>query len=215
MDDRTLKQIVEEELEWEPSIDANDIGVGVENGIVHLTGYVATYSQKIDAEAAVKRVKGVRGYVEDLQIRPFAQAHSDESLALCVANVIDWDSAIPRGAIKAKVEKGFVTLTGEVAWQYQRAAAENVVRPLHGVRGVISLIDLKPRIEAKDVKKRIEQALLRQSEFDAGRIRVSVDGDKVRLDGKVRAWFERDLAERAAWAAPGVKTVEDNVTVGV
>src|SRR6185503_14371460 len=115
MEDKALKRLVQAELDWDPSFDANDIGVGVENGIVHLTGYVATYSQKIDAEAAVKRVKGVRGYVEDLQIRPFAQAHSDESIALRVANVIDWDTAIPKGAIKAKVEKGFVTLTGEVA----------------------------------------------------------------------------------------------------
>jgi len=213
MDDKALKRLVQAELDWDPSFDANDIGVGVENGIVHLTGYVATYAQKIDAEAAVKRVKGVRGYVEDLQVRPFAQPFSDEAIATRVANVIDWDSTIPKGAIKAKVEKGYVTLLGKVNRQHERAAAENVVRPLEGVRGVISLIELESQMQASDVKKRIEEAMARQGKLDAEHIQVTVDGDKVRLEGRVRAWFERDVAERAAWAAPGVTIVEDNVIV--
>jgi len=215
MDDKTLKKQVQDELEWDPSFDANDVGIAVENGIVRLTGYVATYAQKFDVEAAVKRVNGVRGYVEDLQIRPFAQPFSDESIATRVANVIDWDTTVPKGAVKAKVEKGYVTLTGKLTWQFEKTAAENVVRNLQGVRGVTNLIEVKPRIQPADVKKRIEDALSRQATTDAGRIRVTVDGDKVRLDGKVRAWFERELAETAAWSAPGVASVEDKVSVGV
>jgi len=214
MDDKALKKQVQDELEWDPSFDANDIGIAVENGIVRLTGYVATYAQKFDVEAAVKRVNGVRGYVEDLQIRPFAQPFSDESIAMRVANVIDWDTTVPKGAVKAKVEKGYVTLTGKLTWQFEKTAAENVVRNLQGVRGVTNLIEVKPRIQPADVKKRIEDALSRQAATDAGRIRVTVDGDKVRLDGKVRAWFERELAETAAWSAPGVASVEDKVSVG-
>jgi len=214
MEDKALKKQVQDELEWDPTFDANDIGIAVENGIVRLTGYVATYAQKFDVEAAVKRVNGVRGYVEDLQIRPFAQPFSDESIAMRVANVIDWDTTVPKGAVKAKVEKGYVTLTGKLTWQFEKTAAENVVRNLQGVRGVTNLIEVKPRIQPADVKKRIEDALSRQAATDAGRIRVTVDGDKVRLDGKVRAWFERELAETAAWSAPGVASVEDKVSVG-
>jgi len=214
MEDKALKKQVQDELEWDPTFDANDIGIAVENGIVRLTGYVATYAQKFDVEAAVKRVNGVRGYVEDLQIRPFAQPFSDESIAMRVANVIDWDTTVPKGAVKAKVEKGYVTLTGKLTWQFEKTAAENVVRNLQGVRGVTNLIEVKPRIQPADVKKRIEDALSRQAATDAGRIRVTVDGDKVRLDGKVRAWFERELAETAAWSAPGVASVEDKVSGG-
>lgn len=215
MDDKTIKTLVMDELEWEPSIDSNDIGVAVQDGIVKLSGFVANYAQKLDAETAVKRVKGVRGYVEDLEVRPFAQPFTDEALATRIANVIDWDTTIPKGQIKAKVEKGYVTLSGQVEWQYQRTAAENVVRPLQGVRGVSNQVTVKARVQANDVKKRIEDALARQAELEASKIRVTIDGGKVRLDGKVRAWFERDLAERAAWAAPGVTVVEDNVSVGL
>jgi osmotically-inducible protein OsmY len=215
MDDKALKKLVQAELEWDPSFDANDIGVAVESGIVSLSGYVATYAQKLDVESAIKRVKGVRGYVEDIQIRPFAAASSDESIATRVANLIDWDTTIPKNSVKAKVANGYVTLTGKVAWQFERTAAENKVRALDGVRGITNLIEVKPRVQPTDVKKRIEDALARQAELEASSIRVTVDGDKIRLEGKVRAWFERDIAERAAWAAPGVTGVDDRITVGV
>lgn len=215
MDDKSLKRLVEDELEWDPSFDANDIGVAVENGIVRLSGYVATFAQKFDVEAAVKRVNGVRGYVEDLQVRAFAQPYSDEAIAAQVANAIDWNAAVPKGAVKAKVDCGYVTLSGKVNWQYQKTAAENAVRPLAGVRSVVNTIEVKPHVQPGDIKKRIEDALARQAASDAGRIRVTVDGDTVRLEGRVRAWFERDLAERAAWSAPGVTTVEDKVSIGV
>jgi osmotically-inducible protein OsmY len=215
MDDKALKKLVETELEWEPSIDAADVGVTVENGIVRLLGHVATYAQKVAAENAVKRIKGVRGYVEDIEVRPFTQTYTDEGIATRVANVLDWAVTFPKGAVKAKVENGYVTLTGELEWQYQRMAAEQAVRPLQGVRGVNNAITVKPRVQAADIKRRIEAALERQADLEADKIRVTVDGEKVKLEGKVRAWFERDTIERAAWAAPGVKSVEDRITVGV
>jgi len=215
MEDKTLRRLVQEELDWQPSIDAADIGVTVEQGIVHLVGHVSNYAQKVAAEKAVKRVKGVRGFVEDLQIRLSPEPYTDEAVAARVANLIDWDVTIPKGAVQVQVEKGYVTLTGQVDWQYQRVAAEQGVRRLQGVRGLSNQIAVKPHLQASDVKRRIEDALGRQAELEANMIRVTVDGDKVRLDGKVNAWFERDIAERAAWAAPGVRSVEDHVSIGV
>ncbi|WP_091740704.1 BON domain-containing protein [Phenylobacterium immobile] len=214
MDDKALKKSVTAELEWTPSIDAADIGVTVENGIVRLTGHVANYAQKIAAENAVKRVKGVRGLVEDLEIRAFVETYTDEAIAARVANMLDWDVTVPKDTVKVKVENGFVTLTGQVDWQYQRSAAEQGVRRLQGVRGFSNQVQLKPHVQASDVKRRIEAALERQAEVEADKISISVDGGKVRLDGKVRAWFERDIIERAAWAAPGVSAVEDRVSIG-
>jgi len=213
MDDKALKKLVTDELEWEPSIDSADIGVTVENGIVRLVGHVANYAQKNIAEHAVKRVKGVRGFVEDLEVRPFAKAFTDEGIAGAVANLLEWDVTIPKDAIKVKVENGVVTLSGDVNWAYQRQAAEQSIRRLQGVRGVANLIMVKPQAQASDIKRRIEAALERQAEIEADKVHVTVDGDKVKLTGKVRAWFERDIIERAAWAAPGVKAVEDQVTI--
>lgn len=215
MDDKVLKGLVEDELDWEPSVDAVDIGVAVEKGIVHLSGRVSSYMQKVAAETAVKRVKGVRGYVEDLEIRPEGAGYSDTAIAARAANVLDWDATVPAGAVTVKVEGGIVTLSGKVDWQYQRSAAENGVRPLAGVRGVINQIQVRPVIQAGDIKRRIEDALERQAEVEADKIRVTVTGDKVRLDGRVKAWFERDIAERAAWSAPGVRHVEDHVSIGL
>lgn len=213
MDDKALKNLVVDELEWEPSLDAADIGVTVENGIVRLVGHVASYAQKMTAETAVKRIKGVRGYVESLDVRLTARTFSDEGIANAVANLLEWDVTVPKDAIKVKVENGLVTLTGEVKWAYQRQAAEQSIRRLQGVRGVVNAITVKPQAQASDIKRRIEAALERQAELESDKIHVTVDGDKVKLDGKVRAWFERDIIERAAWAAPGVRSVDDRVTV--
>jgi osmotically-inducible protein OsmY len=214
MDDKALKKLITDELEWEPSIDAADIGVTVENGIVRLVGHVPNFAQKGVAETAVKRVKGVRGYVEDLEIRPFAKSYTDEGIANAVANLLEWDVTIPKNAIKVKVDNGVVTLSGDVHWAYQRMAAEQSIRRLQGVRGVANMIVIKPQAQASDIKRRIEEALERQADLEADKVHVTVDGDKVKLDGKVRAWFERDIIERAAWAAPGVKAVDDRVTIG-
>jgi osmotically-inducible protein OsmY len=215
MEDKILKTLVEDELAFQPSIDAVDIGVIVDRGIVRLTGHVTNYAQKSAAENAVKRVKGVRGYVEDLEVRPFENPQSDESIAARVANLIDWDVTLPKGAIKVKVEGGVVALSGDVEWAYQRAGAETGVRRLPGVRALVNTITVKPRISAGDIKRRIEQALERQAEVEAGHISVAVDGGQVKLAGHVRAWYERDIIERAAWSAPGVQAVDDRVTIGV
>jgi len=213
--DKLLKELVQDELDWEPSVDAADIGVIVENGVVRLTGRVPTYAQKYATEMAVKRVKGVRGIVEDLEVAPFKQTTSDESIAERLANSFDWDASIPKNAVKIKVENGYVTLSGEVKWQYQRLAAESRARNLYGVRHVLNLITVKARVQVPDLKRRIEDALKRQAELEADRITVTVLGDKVQLTGKVKAWSEREAIERAVWAAPGVTTVEDNVHIGL
>lgn len=214
MDDSTLKQTVEDELAWEPSVDAAAISVAVKDGIVHLTGHVGRYAEKVSTENVVKRLRGVRGFVDDLVVRPFAETYSDQAIAEHVANVMDWDAVVPKGAVKARVEDGWVTLSGETRWNYQRFAAEQSVKRLHGVRGVTNSIVVTPDVHPIDVKKRIEEALERQAVIDADRVRITVDGDRVRLDGKVRAWFEREAIEKAVWAAPGVKLVDDRVTVG-
>lgn len=215
MEDNAIKKLVLDELEWEPSVDAADVGVTVEKGIVRLTGHVATYSERVAAEAAVKRVKGVRGFVQDLEIRPYTPAFGDEAVAARVANVLDWAVSVPKDCVKCKVDNGMVTLTGEVKWNYQRTAAEQAVRPLGGVRGLINQITVKPTVQASGIKRQIEAALHRQAQLEADQVQVTVDGDKVRLDGSVKAWFERAAIERAAWAAPGVRSVEDHIRVSI
>jgi len=215
MADNIVKKLVEDELQFQPSVDTAHIGVSVDNGIVHLSGHVPTFAQKAAVEAAVKRVKGVRGYVEDLIVMPHADLHSDDAIAAQVANVLDWDALLPKGAVKVKVEKGWVTLTGDLEWAYQRIAAESGLRRLHGVRGVTNLIMIRPKASPRDIQQRIEQALERQAEVEARGITITVDdAGNVRLDGKVRAWHQREAIERAAWAAPGVTGVDDHVTVG-
>lgn len=215
MQDKIIQEMVRDEIEWEPSIDAADVGVTCENGIVTLTGHVANYLQKSAAETAVKRVRGVRGFVDRMEVRVLANTDTDEAIAGRVANMIDWHVSVPKNTVKVKVENGLVTLSGKVDWNYQRTAAEQGVRALHGVRGLLNLIEVKPQVQVADIKRRIESALARQADLDANRIKVSVEGGKVRLEGAVHAWFERDLAEQAAWAAPGVIAVEDRVAVSV
>lgn len=213
MEDRVLKSMIQDELDWQPSIDSTDIGVTVESGIVHLTGRVADYAQQCAAEIAVKRIKGVRGYVDDLEIRRAPSPDTDEAIAERVANLIDWDVTMPHGAVKVKVAQGVVTLTGEVPWAHQRDAAEKGVRRLTGVRGLNNLVSVKPTVAASDVKRRIESALSRQASLEAAGVSVAVDGAHVRLTGAVHSFPEREIIERAAWAAPGVTGVDDQVAV--
>ena len=214
MDDMSIKRLVENELEWEASLDAADIGVLVEHGVVTLNGHVSKYVEKVTAEQVAKRLKSVRGVVNRLEVRPAGVLDGDEDIARRAANLVEWDVTIPEGAVKVAVSKGFVTLSGEVPWHYQRTAAEHAVRRLNGVTGVSNQIAVKPHVQAADIKRRIEEALDRQADIEAARIRVSVEGDKVRLEGSVRAWFERNAIEEAAWSAPGVRQVDDRVTVG-
>lgn len=214
MGDYELKQSVEEELDWEPSIDATDIGVAVENGVVTLMGHVSSYLQKSTAERVVSRIKGVRAIAQDLEVRyPGASKNTDDQLAQRAANIIDWNSHMPSGAIQSRVQEGYVTLTGEVDWRYQSNQAYDAVKSLDGVRGVTNKIKLKPKISASNVKDRIEKALVRNAETDSDNISVSVTGSTVTLNGKVDTWHDREIAENAAWAAPGVSSVKDNISI--
>ena len=216
MSDNALRQDIVDELEFEPSIDAAEIGVAVKNGIVTLSGHVATYAEKITAESVVRRVKGVKGIAEELEVRP-AGTHrtADDEIAKRAVETIKWSTSVPEGAVQVMVQKGWVTLSGEVSWWYQKTAAVDAVNGLAGVTGVSNHIDIKPRASAGDVRKRIEDAFRRNAEVEAQAIKIDVLADgKVRLEGKVQLWSERSAAERAAWSAPGVKTVEDRITVG-
>jgi osmotically-inducible protein OsmY len=214
MSDVSLRQDVLDELEFDPTVDAARIGVAVDKGVVTLTGHVGSYAEKVAAERIVQRVKGVRGIAQEIEVRyPSEKRDNDDQVAERAAKILDWDATIPPGKVKVKVEKGWVTLNGEVEWQYQRVAAELAVRKLSGVLGVTNIIAVRPRLDAANVKHRIEDALKRNAELEAEGIRVAVTGSKVTLEGKVRAWHERGVAERAAWAAPGVIAVEDRLIV--
>ena len=216
MSDKTLKQAVEDELEWEPSIDAEHIGVTAEDGVVTLTGHVGSYSEKFTAEKAAKRVKGVRAIAQEIEIRfPNDKKTSDDQIAKRALDIIAWDSTIPKDKVQVKVQSGFVTLSGQVDWHYQRADAEYAVRKLVGIKGLSNEILIKPTAQASDVKQLIETALKRNAELEAGAIKVSVLNGRVTLDGKVKAWYERDLAERTAWSAPGVISVEDHINIAL
>jgi osmotically-inducible protein OsmY len=216
MNDGTLRQDIIDELDFEPSIDAADIGVAVENGIATLTGHVSTYAQKLTVEDVVRRVKGVKGFAQEIEVRPFGTHRTaDDEIAKRAVNTINWNTSVPDGVVQVKVQDGWITLTGKVEWQYQKTAAANAVCDLAGVVGVSNQIEIKQRASTFDVKKRIEDALKRNAEIEAQAIKVNVmDGGKVRLEGRVHAWSERSAAERAAWSAPGVHAVEDRLTIG-
>lgn len=214
-----LQHDVQEELEWEPSLDASRIGVAaIQPGVVTLTGTVATYVEKVSAERAAKRVSGVRAVANDIEVRPIgSMKRTDTDIAQAVLRALEWDIAIPHEKIKARVNDGWVILDGEVALQFQRAAAENAVRRLSGVRGVTNqiLLQVRPSVQPAEVKDRIEAAFRRSADIDARRIQVDAKDSMITLRGKVRSWAERDEAEQAAWAAPGVLAVKDELVVGI
>jgi len=215
MTDRELKKNVSDALEFDPSIDANHIGVAVDRGIVTLTGHVPSYGQKTQVEEVVRRVKGVRGIAQEIEVRFFGQApNSDEDIAGRALNMINWNTFVPDDAVQVKVQDGWVTLTGRLQWQFQRQEAENAVRKLSGIVGVTNRIELIPQVSSADVKTRIENALKRNAEIEAGAIRVQVSGEgEVRLEGQVHDFSERTAVERAAWSAPGVRKVDDQLLV--
>lgn len=214
-DDVFLRNDILAELEWEPSLNAAGIGVAVDNGIVTLTGHVRTYAEKLKAEQVVKRVKGVRAIAEEIEVRPVhSHTHADDEIAKRALNMLNWDVMVPAEDVQVKVQQGWVTLSGAVDWQYQRTAAEDDVRKLSGVLGVTNLITIKPRTQGEDLKERIEDALKRNAVIEAHNIAVKVDGGgHVTLEGKVHGWHEREVLETAVWAAPGVKSIDDRVTV--
>lgn len=215
MDDKALRQNVMDELEFEPAVDATHIGVAVEKGVVSLSGHVSSYAEKLAAEKAVKRVKGVRALAEGLKVR-FAsdKKTNDDEIAHRALTILKWNAVVPQNAVMVKVQDGWITLSGEVDWQHQRLTAENLVRRLSGIQGVLNSITLKHQVQPQDVKHKIENALRRNAEVQAQQIHVSVeDGRAVALDGDVHDWEERDAIERAAWSVPGVTRIIDRLRI--
>jgi len=214
MTDQSLKQSVLDELAWDPSVTEAHIGVTARDGVVTLTGHVASYAERCAVEHAVSRVSGVRAIAEELEIRYLYDFdHGDEYIAKQALNVLAWDLSVPKDKVKVKVEKGWITLSGDVNWYYQKHAAEMDVRKLLGVMGLSNQITIKPSVQASDVRKKIKAAFERNAEFEAKNIAVSIDGGEVTLSGKVDSYYERTLAENTAWSAPGVTLVHDLITI--
>ncbi|SDA28970.1 Osmotically-inducible protein OsmY, contains BON domain [Methylobacterium sp. UNC378MF] len=215
MGDKLIRQNVIDELDFEPSVEAAHIGVAVDKGIVTLTGHVGTYAQRVAAEKAVRKVRGVRGIVEEIEVR-FAGGTPprDEDLAQRAVQMLDWSATVPRNAVQVQVQGGWVTLTGKVDWQYQKEEAYRSIRRLAGVVGIINRIEVSPKASVPEIRSKILAALKRNAELEADAITVTVKDAKVVLEGTVNAWYERRLAENAAWSAPGVRAVEDRLTLG-
>jgi hyperosmotically inducible protein len=215
MNELKLRDDILDELAYEPVVDPAHIGVAVDRNIVTLSGHVASYAQKLAAIAAARRVKGVHGIVDEIEVRTASDAQmSDDEIASRAINVLSWDSVVPSETIQVTVRDGFVTLTGKVNWYYQRTSAERDIRKLSGVRSVINNIEIEPHAKADNVKMKIEAALKRHAEVEAKDIRVTVrDEDEVLLEGKVQSWDEKRAVENAAWSAPGVKNVRDRLTI--
>ena len=210
-----LRQDVLDELDFEPSINAAHIGVGVNAGVVTLTGFVSSYREKLAAERAARRVKGVKAIAEGIEVRlPSDKKTADDEIAGRVVDILKWRVGFPADRITVKVEKGLVTLTGDVDWQFQKTEAEAAVHHLTGIVGVANLIQVRSPVHDAEVKEKIQNALRRSAELDASQITVQAEGEgRVVLGGKVHAWYERDLAEQAAWAAPGVTAVVDHILI--
>ena len=202
------------ELKWDPSIQADQIGVSVQDGVVTLSGQVDSHAQKWSAERAAMRVLGVQALAVALQVvLPGDARRSDEDIARTAVKALKWMTSLPRDAVRVSVENGWITLTGEVTWEYQRQSATEALRHLMGVTGISNQLALQPALHATAVKADIEAALRRRAQVDADQIRVGVAGSEVTLTGEVGSWTERELARHAAWGAPGVRQVLDQMVV--
>lgn len=214
--DAQLQRDVIDELRWDPAVGAAEIGVAVRNGVITLSGQLDSYAKKYAAVRAAERVAGVRAIAEDLTvILAGSYKGTDTDLAHAVASTLTWDVQVPNDKVKARVDDGWVWLEGEIDWQFQSIAAERAIRNLSGVRGVTNLLQVKKRPSSPDVKQRIESAFKRHAELDSKQIAVEAIDGRVTLRGKVRSWAERQDAELAAWAAPGVTKVEDELLVQI
>lgn len=214
MTDKELQRNVQGALDWEPSVDAADIGVSVDDGVVTLRGDVRSYPEKTTAERVAFGVYGVKAVANDINVRLVdAAKRTDTEIAQAALSALKWNALVPEDRITLSVSNGWVTLKGHATWDYQRVAAGKAVRDLTGVCGVSNLIAVDPHVSAADVKNKIEAALKRSAEVDARRINVAVTDSKVTLSGNVHSWFERNEARHAAWSAPGVREVDDRIAV--
>jgi len=213
--DSQLQQDVLDELKWEPAVEASTIGVEATDGVVTLAGHVASFAEKWAAEAAAQRVAGVKGVVVEIDVRlPDSHKRSDAELVQAAASALEWNSSVPKGAVKIGVSHGVIELSGDVDWAFQRTAAVSAVRNLIGVRTVVDQIAIRPHpINSRGVRRKIQAALHRQAQIDANAITIDVDGNNITLGGVVDSWSEKMAARNAAWSAPGVQSVVDNLSV--
>lgn len=212
--DIQLKKDIENELEWEPAVEAAKIGIEVKDGVVTLAGHLDSYPAKLAAENAAQRVSGVKGVAIEIDVElPGSSRQTDADLARAAANVLQWNALVPKGKIHVTSENSWIKLSGELEWEFQRKAAEAAIRSLIGVRGVQNEIRLRPRVSPDNIKVQIEAALQRRAHLDTKAISVTIEEDKVVLEGEVSSISERRIIEDATWAAPGVTTVIDRLKI--
>ena len=212
--DAQLRSDVLAELDWDPAIEAGAVGVSATEGVVTLTGHLGSHAEKDAAERAAQRVQGVKAIAVEITVKlPAGDERTNADIARAAEHALEWNVLVPNGKIKPMVEGGWVTLTGEVEWEYQRHAAEGAVRPLMGVRGVSNMIGISPKVRPADVERKLREALARQAKRESDRIQISVDGSKVALRGRVHSFTDYYAVRNAAWSVPGVSSVENDLVV--